>query len=384
MFRILDPGIHRSAGHDPSGDRLKVMRPGWVLRTSLHILIRIGVLVRHHFILRCDIRRRGPPCTSGLVSQTGLLTNTMGPVLGGALAGAALILLHPSSHTRTTELFHSSRSHYSSHHSIFTCTEVLPRSSAADAIHERLLPTESFGNRLSVSGESLGTGDDQTPRLMRGTDPSLELAYGEFPFQSLDALVDTAMEHWDAADHPPREISFLDLGSGAGRLCLYIALTRPAWRVHGIEIVPSLHQLALEASQTAVNLGLLQHGPKEDVFYGPAQSMSTIHFALGPAQDLTEVLKSADIIFCYSTVWRTNGFSTETGAMLLAREWMEILQHCRPGTLLITTDRSADPAFGWKLLKTLEVENREVCGSTGYVQLLEQRSEREDNSGTLD
>ncbi len=42
---------------------------------------------------------------------------------------------------------------------------------------------------------------------------------------------------------------FVDLGSGSGKMVLQVFLTTPAREARGIEIVPSLHRLALNAEQ---------------------------------------------------------------------------------------------------------------------------------------
>ena len=244
----------------------------------------------------------------------------------------------------------------------FSCPSLRSRSEAAHLLDTHLLPNTLFGKRLAVSGAFRQNEDDYQAKVISVRDPSLELAYGEFPFDSVDALVDAALQHCDANTS---SLTFVDLGSGAGRVCLYMAMTRPSnWRVLGIEVVPSLHELACQAAQAAIEMQ-----PVGDSDYRADTSPSSLQLFLGPAQDYTHVLQQADIVFCYSTAWDTAGFSTDTGAMVLSTNWMQLLQSVRPGTLVITTDRSCDPAFGkWTLLETLAVENREVMGSIGYVQ----------------
>ena len=57
--------------------------------------------------------------------------------------------------------------------------------------------------------------------------------------------------------------------------------------------------------------------------------------------------------------------------MNLDRQWSELLANsCRKGCVVITTDRALDPQHGWELLDRLDVDNREVMGSTGYIQVL--------------
>jgi hypothetical protein len=272
----------------------------------------------------------------------------------------------------------------------FSCPTPLSRAHAASLIDTTFLPQQLFGERLSVSGSNVN--DSQTPQIILGTDPSLQLAYGEFLLSSVDALVDAALSHRQE-DNPNASngngstsnndaiasVNFVDLGSGAGRICLYMAMTRPSWSSCGMEVVPSLHALAQQAALMAEEYGILQSQvARQDNEDSPddstenadsiAKASSSLQLCRGAAQEYTHILEQADIIFCYSTVFDTAGFSQETGAMILSTEWMELLQNCRPGTLVITTDRSCDPAYGWTLLQTMEVENREVMGSVGYIQ----------------
>ncbi|GKY97305.1 hypothetical protein MPSEU_000688900 [Mayamaea pseudoterrestris] len=274
---------------------------------------------------------------------------------------AAWVSLILSRHDKT----HSSTSVFNSDQKKsleYSCSAWLSRSDAAHLIDNKLLPSAKFGARLKVSGAVKSNKDDS--KVMLVNDPSLELAYGEFPLQSLDALLDAALKH--LKDKRNERLTFLDIGSGAGRICLYASMTRPGWNVFGVEIVLSLHALAVQAADAAVD---------ETVVSSDAQVLendsiaSTIQFFHGPAQEYIHILQQADIIFCYSTVFDAT-FSPQAGAMVLSRGWMELLQHCRPGTICITTDRCCDPAYGWMRLETVEVENREVMGSTGYVQQL--------------
>jgi SAM-dependent methyltransferase len=282
----------------------------------------------------------------------------------GFWTAAAWVSLYVSRHDKTRP---SNRLHAfnNDNNSIeYSCSTCLSRSDAAQLLDQSLLPKALFGARLGVSGAS-----NENPKVMLINDPSLELAYGEFPFVSLDALVDVAlMESNYAANEitqrPSNKLSFLDLGSGAGRLCLYATMTRPGWKVCGIEIVPALHELARQASQGACDQGVFS---TDAATVSSSNHGSKIQFLLGSAQEYITILKQADIIFCYSTVWDTAGFSVESGAMVLSSAWMELLRHCRPGSIVITTDRCLDLSHGWTLLERMEVENREVMGSVGYV-----------------
>jgi hypothetical protein len=58
--------------------------------------------------------------------------------------------------------------------------------------------------------------------------------------------------------------------------------------------------------------------------------------------------------------------------MNLDRQWSELLANsCRKGCVVIAiTDRALYPRLGWELLGRLDVDNREVMGSKGYIQVL--------------
>lgn len=86
---------------------------------------------------------------------------------------------------------------------------------------------------------------------------------------------------------------------------------------------------------------------------------------------ISTVLATADMIFAYSTAFPAKRFCPDLGALLLDPVWTHSLSNaCQDGCVAITTDRALDPAFGWELLERIDVENREVFGSTGYISIL--------------
>lgn len=65
--------------------------------------------------------------------------------------------------------------------------------------------------------------------------------YGEFPFSFLAALLDDI--------NPPSNAYFMDLGSGRGQISLAVSRIR-AWRgCGGVELLPELHCIAVEAQR---------------------------------------------------------------------------------------------------------------------------------------
>lgn len=244
----------------------------------------------------------------------------------------------------------------------------LSRGEAGKLVNEAILPKEKYSDRIKSGIDAQGL---QASTVVTGNDPSLTRTYGEFPTHSTDELVDLALTHI-----APSSIDFVDLGSGCGRLALYFALTRGSneqpWKISGIEISDILHAIASDA----VEIGRQQH-----VFHDSTESSSssssrdddsnTLALHLGAAEDMTAVFGKAQLIFAYCTVWESSGFSEELAAIVLHSSWSEMLaKSCRKGCVVITTDRVLDPNYGWKLLNRLDVDNREVAGSTGYIQIL--------------
>lgn len=239
-------------------------------------------------------------------------------------------------------------------------SQTLSRQEGQALMDSTLLPSTEYGNRIESGGNAQGL---PTSVSVSPNDPRMFLTYGEFPLFSLDELLDLALPRVSGTC-----IRMLDVGSGCGRLALYVALTRGTpeqpWHVHGIEISPILHQKALQA---------LSIGYREGSFtdYQEESATSSIHLHVGAAEEWTEVLQCTNLVFLYSTAFPTSGFSEEWGAMLLGQEWSGLLsKECPIGCVVVTTDRALDPNDGWNLVDQLDVENREVMGSTGYIHVL--------------
>jgi hypothetical protein len=329
------------------------------------------------------------------------------------------------------------------------------RSEAAHLMDNILLRSDDKGQRLqltsTLSTTTTHNGDESASAsaavaagmAVAGNDSRLFDTYGEFPLTSLNLLLDRALELWttimttvstvseDAASQSPaaatqQRCTFIDLGSGCGRLALYLALSRSSslgdngggggggypntvWNVHGIEQSTALHQEALRAADLAADLGHLEKhvsaGSRCDAtatifdMDTNAETNPTVSYILnknklwdthdetclelhlGSAADYIFLLQQADIIFCYSTAFASSGFSPDASALILSREWNNWLvaaasqrsSSSRP-CLVITTDKALDPRFGWKILDRITVPNPEVWESTGYIHQLEFRT----------
>lgn len=244
---------------------------------------------------------------------------------------------------------------------LYRSASCLPRAAAAELLDASLLPAVEKGVRLQLC-------DGPVPgQVVAGSDPVLFETYGEFPLSSLDTLLDRAEELLPTSDRDG-PLSVVDLGSGCGRLALYLALSRPSWDVHGIEISPALHRAAVEAAERGAAQGCLIGYDGSSTLGVPRSSRLTLHH--GPAADFSELLQSADIIFCYSTAFESCGFSEQATAMVLGRDWNELLtSNVRLNRLCITTDKALDPSYGWRILDRIDVPNPEVFESTGFIQL---------------
>jgi hypothetical protein len=264
----------------------------------------------------------------------------------------------------------------------------LSRSQASKIMDETILPQADYGSRLGVGGDAQGLTDQAGGAVgaVSAQDPRLAFTYGEFPLTSLDALLDRAETYcgsnhdmykgqYDDPTRTRRRLRFVDVGSGCGRLCLYVGLTRPNWDVSGIECAPLLHQQAVLATERAIQAGYMRALEEDPArpSYGASKLSSVVHFHCAMAGDASSVLSKADIVFAYSTTWESSGFSTASSSMLLSEPWQQLFTaSCMPGCVVITTDRSLDAsttvATSWEMLEQVDVGNPEVGGSAGYIQ----------------
>ena len=254
-------------------------------------------------------------------------------------------------------------------------TSCLSRSEAAQLMDELLLPATERGHRITLGLQKL-----PEEVAVYGHDPVLAETYGEFPLSSLDVLLDRAEALLDAEEgsqqspttsKKTRRRTIVDVGSGCGRLALYLALSRPSWDVYGVEISRVLSQEAFRAVNRAIDQGCLQtaeYDDENDQLSEP-HSGSLLTLYCGPAQEYSQLLERADLVFCYSTAFESAGFSEGAGGMILGQEWSTLFAVNARG-LCITTDKALEPAAGWAILDRVDVPNPEVFRSTGYIQRL--------------
>lgn len=262
----------------------------------------------------------------------------------------------------------------------FTTTNSWPRDISRDIIEQELYPQSDYDERMNAGrdaqfGKDGGSVLASSVGSMEANDPRLSLTYHEFPLSSMDELISLASLEFKRENG--REPTVLvDLGSGCGRLVFYSALqskegeqNERSWKVvHGIEISSLLHSYARQMAERGVGFNYFDTYSVEQVVSGDTSARTIICLHQGPASEYVHVLKTADIIFCYSTVFSTDDFDPKIGAMILSKEWSQMLSNaCKKGTVVITTDRALNPSDGWEFKQSMEVENKSLMGSVGYI-----------------
>jgi hypothetical protein len=255
----------------------------------------------------------------------------------------------------------------------------MPKYDAIQLINERLYPQNEYRNREKISSTIYNRNS-----VLSASDPQLSFTYAEFELQSMDELLDLATKEYQRYHNERHPKILIDLGSGCGRLLLYSSLcfqeqqegngdwsaaSSPAWKeVHGIEIIRELHLHTISVLEQAIQDGYID---SENNHKSSTETETLIHLHNGPASDFKHVLSKADIIFCYSTAFDSDGFDTEIGAMVLADEWSKLLADaCKPGCVVVTTDRALKPSHGWELKHFLDVYNKIFLDSRGYISVL--------------
>ncbi len=247
---------------------------------------------------------------------------------------------------------------------------ILPHStSAANAVDKatRLLDA-IFPKQTSSTHDAQAVG--YTERLTLGRDPDEHaaaahfapraadaLTYGEFPLEFFEVLVRRALTH---AGRDAAGTTLVDYGSGCGRLVYAAAVLFPELeRVVGIEVVESLHKLALQVAPLAAAHADYAGGAPVSLMHGDASSMLE-------ALTATEQM----CVFAYSTA-----FASADGLVL--DDLSAACARLPVGSRIVTTDRQLAPVVGgdecldagvaYRLLATFEGPNAECAGSTGYV-----------------
>ena len=141
---------------------------------------------------------------------------------------------------------------------------------------EVLYPTIDLEKRNSLSRT-----DGYWKFVSEGMSAPKSLTYGEFDIEFFSEILDRTAYHFNtpSSDSKPTSTGwdgkvFADFGSGAGRLVFGAAALNPNWKLcKGIEILPGIHELALE------NLGRCHVENVDDML------MAQYHFPVGNSED---------------------------------------------------------------------------------------------------
>jgi len=174
---------------------------------------------------------------------------------------------------------------------------------------------------------ALSRTDGYWPYLKQGeSEPPAEYTYGEFDFYSFAQLLDHIgtkyVDSWNDA-------TFVDIGSGTGRLVWAAALLHPQMsQSTGLEILQGLHDQAI-ASQSSTMATQTRHAP--------------VNFELDSFVHRPDVLRSANVVFTFSTCFPDAVYRDLSHC---------VAQECRPGTIVVTTERPLDAIGPLTLVET--------------------------------
>jgi hypothetical protein len=237
-------------------------------------------------------------------------------------------------------------------------------------IESTLYPKSELGARIRLGMDAQGV---KAGESLSNNDERNHFTYGEFPLESFDQLLDSAINHLikDSAENNSidgKVLKLVDIGSGCGRLILHAALGRSNFDIHGVEISDIMHDYACDMVQRGADHNLFGVTSDDDIHTSDASKL-TLHRA--PAQECSQIFSDADIIFAYSSVFPDGGFAIEERAMLMGPSMSSMLaKACKPGCIAVMTDRLLDPEFGWQYQSQLDVVNPDLLGSTGYISIL--------------
>ena len=177
----------------------------------------------------------------------------------------------------------------------------------------------------------------------KGESPPQEFTYGEFDVEFFSLLLDRAWDLYQAGSDemsdPWQNKTFIDIGSGAGRLVLSAAALHPSWRLcRGLEILEGIHNTSteilgicqdtdLERSQAGIQ-GSIPHvlrGNGSEAYL----PMAPIEFACGSFTNPYEYIGDADVAFVFSSCMKPELVKELSSA--IGRQF-------KPGSIVITTE----------------------------------------------
>lgn len=203
--------------------------------------------------------------------------------------------------------------------------------------------------------------------IKRGESPPQEFTYGEFEIDFFGHLLDRAWEHYniegimDRNDDdvvndksstqkqlPWNNKTFIDIGSGAGRLVLAAAALHPLLKLaKGLEILQGMHRLS---SSIADRCRIICESDQDRVQYvlpipnsttsddniienctasSEYMPLAPIQFTCGSFTNSYEYMGNVDCAFVFSSCMKSN---------LVKELSCAIGRQCKPGTIIITTE----------------------------------------------
>ena len=285
--------------------------------------------------------------------------------------------------------------------------QIVSRPDAVQLLDNYILPTSEKGYRMNLNTNDV-------------IDSNMDMdssTYGEFTLSSLDILLDrmaqeiipvnenvaecsdTGVRHQQQRQRP---LKIIDIGSGCGRLVLYMAIAQQRLQQHydhivvvGIEQSKALFDESIRATERLLllqcndenksiddsNAPVVQNEKDDTV---PVCAKNTeIRLYCGAAAEYMNEIHSADIVICYSTAFSSGNFLPSLSALLLSDEWNTILTpssssshpHEQTSSKLlycVTMDKALDPSRGWTMIDRINVPNPEIgVDSMAFLQQID-------------
>ena len=191
------------------------------------------------------------------------------------------------------------------------------------ASYESLFPPEGYDMRNAKSRT-----DGYWKFISKKEEPPSELVYGEFPLDLFLELLDRAAGH-AGLSKDRSDARMADIGSGVGRLVLWAAVNQKWRHCLGVEILPGIHDIAVEKLEEARAIpGLLQS--------------DAITFECGSWSDSD--VAQLDVVFAATTC---SPVDEATGELIgLFGEGMSVLNSkLKRGCVVVTTEYKLGDGF---------------------------------------
>ena len=231
---------------------------------------------------------------------------------------------------------------------------------------------------------ALDAADELPSPFDDGTADDEGTTYGEFPFSFLAALLEEL--------NPPADAYFMDLGSGRGQIALAASQLRPWGGCGGVELLPELHCIAVEAQRVVSSQMVDQNfkttqpnsqsrvGDSSDASKHPSPTSNCdFSFKVGDMYSTSSIEALTDkdcplVVFAYATCLEVN-----TKGEL--QKLTDALAYVPTGTTVITVNRplashpsgcsSGADSPSFVLVRAVKGPNPEINGheqhSTAFV-----------------